>query len=401
MANVSIKISQLKSLTGSAITRDDFLPVVDSGSGKTYKVTLGDIVDLSNESVVQLLGGQNKQLIFNQGGVLNGNAALTFNYISSSLQQGSGSIANGKYSHAEGFLTYISGVAAHAEGYNTFAYGDYSHAEGYNAFAYGSASHAGGYQTYAYDDFQTVVGKFNSNGTASTSSYISGAYASGAVFVVGGGTSDTDRKDILIVRPNLVTIDGDVDIIGSLSYNNASVVVNSSSYSRTASYAMNVNTNSLPDITDTTQYNRIGINNTNPQYTLDVSGSINFTGNLLQNGISYMASQSISASYGLSSSYALSSSWAYSSSIQLPDITDDTVNNFVGINTNSPAYTLDVAGTINAYEVRASEIALPTSSFITMYTGSIFYSASTLWVYTGTANDYGSGAGWATASLSI
>jgi hypothetical protein len=31
----------------------------------------------------------------------------------------------------------------------------------------------------------------------------------------------------------------------------------------------------------------------------------------------------------------------------------------------------------------------------------MFYSASILWVFTGTANDYGAGVGWSTASLSI
>lgn len=77
---------------------------------------------------------------------------------------------------------------------------------------------------------------------------------------------------------------------------------------------------SNPAITiDTT--NRVGINQSNPLYALDVIGTVNMTGALFQNGTAFMTSQ-----------------WTSSNS----NIFYSSGN--VGIGTNSPAYTLDVAG---------------------------------------------------------
>lgn len=72
-------------------------------------------------------------------------------------------------------------------------------------------------------------------------------------------------------------------------------------------------------------------------------------------------------------------------------------NGKVGVLTNSPQYPLDVNGTINS----TGFILPPSSSAVIKATGSMFYSSSRLWVFTGTSNNYGAGAGWATASLSI
>ena len=64
--------------------------------------------------------------------------------------------------------------------------------------------------------------------------------------------------------------------------------------------------------------------------------------------------QSTISAIRLTASYAASASWASSSisasyyPIQLPDITDDTINHFVGINNSNPAYSLDVNGSINS-----------------------------------------------------
>lgn len=51
------------------------------------------------------------------------------------------------YSHAEGYDTATKGIASHSEGYDTQANGDYSHVEGYNTTTNGSYSHAEGYLT--------------------------------------------------------------------------------------------------------------------------------------------------------------------------------------------------------------------------------------------------------------
>lgn len=72
---------------------------------------------------------------------------------------GNGTIASGKYSHAEGEKTEATGNNAHSEGYQTIAKGEYSHAEGFNystlvdhskwPAASGRASHVEGLATSA------------------------------------------------------------------------------------------------------------------------------------------------------------------------------------------------------------------------------------------------------------
>lgn len=113
-------------------------------------------------------------------------------------------IASGDYSHAEGNATLASGLFAHAEGYGTTASGHYSHAEGYGALgksgmAKGSFSHSEGYQTIADGDYshaagnntsslsnQYVIGHFNSDGTAGTTSGVTGD-----AFIIGKGSNIT------------------------------------------------------------------------------------------------------------------------------------------------------------------------------------------------------------------
>ena len=70
--------------------------------------------------------------------------------------------------------------------------------------------------------------------------------------------------------------------------------------------------------------NAVGILNSNPAYTLDVAGNVNFTGTLNQNGAPYIGSQ---WSNNASNVFLLSSN--------------------VGIGKSNPAYKLDVAGDIN------------------------------------------------------
>ena len=58
-------------------------------------------------------------------------------------------IAEGVFSHAEGYHTGAYGKRSHAEGSNTGADGNYSHAEGSQTLAEGVASHAEGSHSYA------------------------------------------------------------------------------------------------------------------------------------------------------------------------------------------------------------------------------------------------------------
>lgn len=63
--------------------------------------------------------------------------------------EGGGTIAEGQNAHAEGGVTYASGEYSHAEGFITTASGYCAHSEGFGTTANGEYSHAQGYQTIA------------------------------------------------------------------------------------------------------------------------------------------------------------------------------------------------------------------------------------------------------------
>ena len=113
--------------------------------------------------------------------------------------EGEYATASGPVSHAEGYYTTASGDSSHAEGDNTTASGENSHAEGFKTTASGYATHAEGeytkasgkyahvegYHTTARSNSQHVQGKYNVEDTNNTYAHI-----------VGGGTSNTNRKNI-------------------------------------------------------------------------------------------------------------------------------------------------------------------------------------------------------------
>ena len=88
---------------------------------------------------------------------------------------------------AAGFETTASGNYSHAEGYRTKALGDAAHSLGSGSIALGLYSLATGVATIASGSGQVVVGRYNAHNNVSSS------------FVVGGGSSDTNRKDIFSV----------------------------------------------------------------------------------------------------------------------------------------------------------------------------------------------------------
>ena len=98
----------------------------------------------------------------------------------------------GKYSVAEGKDVIASGFASRAEGVNTEASGEYSHAGGYHTKASGDCSYAGGYWTVADGDYVTAIGRYNRKYTG----------INDKVFVIGNGSSDTNRSNALAVDWN-------------------------------------------------------------------------------------------------------------------------------------------------------------------------------------------------------
>jgi hypothetical protein len=140
-----------------------------------------------------------------------------------------GNIATGDNSHAEGSITKAIGNYSHAEGDNTQAKGDYSHAEGQETIASGSYSHAEGYQTIALGNHQHVQGQYNATSSVPSA------------FIVGNGTDDNNRSNLIFAVGNEVQITGSLNVtqgitgslFGTSSWANNAI---SSSYAVTASY---------------------------------------------------------------------------------------------------------------------------------------------------------------------
>ena len=116
--------------------------------------------------------------------------------------EGASTTASESTSHAEGHTTIASGACSHAEGSDTIASEYCSHAEGRETVASGYISHASGDHTYATEQSQTVIGKYNVVTTSTDSNentvYNAGNYA----FVIGNGTSDSNRSNALTVDWN-------------------------------------------------------------------------------------------------------------------------------------------------------------------------------------------------------
>jgi hypothetical protein len=97
-----------------------------------------------------------------------------------------------------------------------------------------------------------------------------------------------------------------------------------------------------------------GINKSNPAYSLDVSGSINASSNLLVGGIPIVSSQWITKT---------GSNVLYS------------INSNVGVRTSNPAYSLDVSGSINASSnLLVGGIPIVSSQWITKTDSNVLYS---------------------------
>lgn len=83
----------------------------------------------------------------------------------------------------------------------------------------------------------------------------------------------------------------------------------------------------------------MGVNDSAPSHTLDVSGDINLTGDIRSNGSIWNPSPSITSGYV---AYGTGSGITGESALFW-----DSNNNRLGINNTTPLYTLDVTGDIN------------------------------------------------------
>ena len=132
-----------------------------------------------------------------------------------------GTTASGTDSHAEGNGTTASGSSSHAEGNGTTASGFFSHAEGVNTIASDRGSHAQNIHTIASQKAQTAIGTYNiEDFTPSTAVHPNNDTSYGNyAFIIGNGTSDTNRSNALTVDWN-----GNIDTTGKIQINGNSLL---------------------------------------------------------------------------------------------------------------------------------------------------------------------------------
>ena len=144
----------------------------------------------------------------------------------------------GKYGHAEGFATVVTGQhGAHAEGCKTLSSGKSSHAEGYKTTASGSWTHAEGYYTKASGNYSHVQGKYNIDDT-------DGKYAD----IVGNGTSASARS-------NAHTLDWEGNAWYAGTVEGTAMIVKSSTPDSTKKFKITVGDDARPTFTDTSNPN--------------------------------------------------------------------------------------------------------------------------------------------------
>ena len=158
----------------------------------TYNTQSGQLGYTPQDGLQVLRGGvankvavwqSNISLSFDQNITANTNGII----INKPLIIGVENNASGSSSFAQGYQTTASGDYSHAEGYQTYAKGEYSHASGKQTTTIGTASFTAGLGTIASGSFQVVVGSYNAHNNTSS------------MFIVGGGSDDTTRKDIFTV----------------------------------------------------------------------------------------------------------------------------------------------------------------------------------------------------------
>ena len=136
-----------------------------------------------------------------------------------SFAEGRETKAHGICSHASGYgceagntlwsyqntdsVSTNASITAVADGYFTKAYGKYSGSHGFKTCAYGDASVAFGKETEAIKNNTAVFGLGTSDQGVIESGFVIGKYneltSPNAIFVVGGGSSTSNRKNLLAV----------------------------------------------------------------------------------------------------------------------------------------------------------------------------------------------------------
>jgi len=126
-----------------------------------------------------------------------GSNTIAYNF--SSHAEGAYTRSSGSFSHSEGSSSLTLGIASHAEGFLTTASADYSHAEGWNTVASGS--------------YQHTMGQFNQTSSAQSA------------FIIGNGTSNANRSNLVFASGSKVQVTGSVELSGSIAAGQATIVL--------------------------------------------------------------------------------------------------------------------------------------------------------------------------------
>ena len=193
-SSIQTEVNNLTAQTGSFVTTSSFNNFTASyNTGSFTGSFTGDGSGLTNLSAASPL----TSIQFNNGGTFGGNQNFAFNTTLSSVKLGpTGTQATGQYSFAQGLNTVAS---------------DYSIATGRNTSADGAASHAGGFGTATQGNYQTTVGQYNIKLTDQ------------GAFIIGNGTNDLNRSNLLVAVSNLVQITGSLDVTSAITASNLSI----------------------------------------------------------------------------------------------------------------------------------------------------------------------------------
>lgn len=176
-------------------------------------------------------------------------------------------------SSAEGWRVIAGGPFSHAEGVETFTIGEYSHAEGLKTVAAGNCSHAEGGENWNAGNYSHVEGNSNYIAVNSNNSHVEGVgniaigltqHIQGkynqpiedARMLIGNGTSNEARSNILEVYDDSIKVKGDLTVTNLENSSTRAVYADSSG--------------KLTIINNTYTYDTV---NTNATYKITISGS--------------------------------------------------------------------------------------------------------------------------------
>jgi hypothetical protein len=281
--------------------------------------------------------------------------------------EGWSTIASGSYSHAEGRNTMASGNYSHAEGFGAVSVGQYSHAEGVSTEARADYSHAEGFSTIASGEYQHVQGQYNISSSAP------------AAFIIGNGTSNTARRNLVFASGSVFEITGSLNVSGSIT----------GSLFGTASWANNVVSASFASTSSVALRGLITASVAGATITFTKGDSTTFDLTIAQSGTvataSYVTSSGVFGPFGsnsiLSASFALTASFApnYVLNSTTASFATTGSNSFVGNQIITGSLILSGSSSTSLLSTNADTILITGSAIITgsvVVTGSFQLSGS-------------------------